>query len=144
MAIGFNPADILHGNNAEVWFGGEQLFTVTSMEAKFQMDNEDVEVLGNPGTFSYFNGHSGSGTLKMYKTNSKYLEIVMNEIKTGVIPDITIIVSTRQPTTGKVERLALKYVAFTEATLANLEKKTLIEDEIPFNFGDAELLESIY
>lgn len=143
MAIAFNPNNILHGNDTEVWFAGEQLFDVTSIEAKINVDTETVEVLGNPGSFSRFNGYSGEGTLKKYKTNSKYLSLISDEIKTGVIPDVTIITSVKQPATGKVERIALKYVSFSEATLINLEKKALAEEEIPFNFGDFELLEVI-
>lgn len=143
MALNFNPNNILHGNDSEIWFGGEQIFEATSIEAKATIDNETVEVLGNPGSFSRFNGFSGEGTLKKYKTNSRYLSIIAEEIKTGVIPDITIITSVKQPATGKVERIALKYVAFSELTLINLEKKALAEEEIPFTFGDFETLETI-
>lgn len=143
MALGFNPNNILHGNDASVWFGGEELFEVEKLEAKVTMDNEDIEVLGNPGTFSRFNGMSGSGTLTRYKVDSSYLELISDSVKSGVIPDVTIITSIKQPATGKVERVALKNVTFTEATLMSLEKKKVVEEEIPFSFGDFELLEKI-
>lgn len=143
MAIAFNPSNILHGNNVEAWFGGDQIFTAVSVEAKLTIDNESVEVLGDPGTYSRYNGYAGTGTLKKYKMDSSYIRVIEEFTKTGINPDITIITSVKQPTTGKTERVALKDVTFTEATLMNMEKKTLIKEEIPFNFGTFELLETI-
>lgn len=143
MAIKFNPKDILHGNDGECWLGGEQIMTAISLEAKLSIDTETVEVLGDPGSYSRFNGHSGTGTLKRYKTDSSYIKVAAEYAKTGIEPDMTIISSVKQPTTGKVERIALKYVTFTEIPLANLEKKTALQEEIPFNFGDFEVLETI-
>ena len=143
MAIKFNPNNILHGNDGECWMGGEQIMTAISLEAKVTIDTETVEVLGDPGSYSRYNGHSGAGTLTRYKVDSSYSKLAEEYAKTGIAPDITIISSVKQPTTGKVERVALKYVTFTEIPLVTVEKKSLIQEEIPFNFGDFEILESI-
>jgi len=143
MAIKFNPSDILHGNNGEMWLGGEQLMTAISLEAKVTIDTDTVEVLGDPGSYSRYNGHSGSGTITRYKIDSSYLKLAAEYVKSGIAPDISIISSVKQPTTGKVERVALKYVTFTEISLIDLKKKSLIQEEIPFDFGDFEILESI-
>ena len=143
MALTFNPSNILHGNNVEVWFGGEQVFTAESLEAKLTIDNESVEVLGDPATYSRYNGYSGSGTLTRYKLDSSFVIMMEEYVKTGINPDLTIITSVKQPTNGKAERVALKDVTFTEVTLMKMEKKKLIEEEIPFDFGTFELLETI-
>lgn len=143
MAIGFNPSNILHGNDVELWFGGEQLLTAQSLEAKLTVDSESVEVLGDPGTYSRYNGYSGSGTLKRYKLDSSFVTLMAEYVQTGINPDLTIITSVRQATTGKTERIAFKDVTFTEVTLGQLEKKALIQEEIPFNFGTFEVLETI-
>lgn len=143
MAIAFNPSKILHGNNAEVWFGGTKLVAAESLQAKLTIDNEDIEVLGNPATFSRYNGYSGTGTLKRYKLDSSFLTVMDKYVKTGVKPDLTIISSVKQPSTGKTERISLKDVNFSEATLIDLEKKKLLEEEIPFTFGSFKVLESI-
>lgn len=143
MAIGFDPRGILHGNDAKMWLGGDEVFTGISFEAKLNIDNENVEVLGNPGTYARYNGYSGNGTMKRYKTDSSYIRLIVQYVKTGMMPDLVIISSVAQPLTGKVERIAYKNITFTEATLANLEKKALMEEEIPFDFGDFEVLEAI-
>ena len=143
MALTFNPSNILHGNNVEVWFGGEQVFTAESLEAKLTIDNESVEVLGDPATYSRYNGYSGSGTLTRYKLDSSFVIMMEEYVKTGINPDLTIITSVKQPTNGKAERVALKDVTFTEVTLMKMDKKKLIEEEIPFDFGTFELLETI-
>lgn len=143
MALTFNPSNILHGNNVEVWFGGEQVFTAESLEAKLTIDNESVEVLGDPATYSRYNGYSGSGTLTRYKLDSSFVIMMEEYVKTGINPDLTIITSVKQPTNGKTERVALKDVTFTEVTLMKMDKKKLIEEEIPFDFGTFELLETI-
>lgn len=143
MGIAFNPTNILHGNNAEVWFGGNKLAAAESLQAKLTIDNEDIEVLGNPGTYSRYNGYAGTGTLKRYKLDSSFLLVMAKYVKTGVKPDLTIIASVKQPSTGKRERISLKDVNFSEATLIDLEKKKLLEEEIPFTFGSFKVLESI-
>ena len=68
---------------------------------------------------------------------------MIDYVTSGIAPDLTVIASVEQPQTGKVERIAFKDISFTEVTLANMEAKSLIEEEIPFDFGSFEALETI-
>lgn len=143
MAIGFNTANILHGNNAGVWIGGEEVITATSLEAKLTIDHDPVEVLGDPATYQRFKGHSGTGTIKRYKIDSSFIKLMSDYVKSGVAPDLVIHAYVKQPMTGKVERVVFKDVTFSEVTLMQITKKELIEEEIPFNFGNFDPLETI-
>ena len=144
MEKGFDPRAILHGNDAKMWMGGTEVVTGISLEAKLNIDNENVNVLGKSGTYSRFNGFSGTATMKRYKTDSSYILMIVEYVKTGIMPDgMVVISSVAQPLTGKVERVAFKEISFTEATLSQLEAKALMQEEIPFDFGDFEVLEAI-
>lgn len=63
--------------------------------------------------------------------------------RTGEMPTITIITALSQKGTNKVERAALTDVTIDEFYLAKFEKKSKVEEEVPFKFGKFDLLESI-
>ena len=59
------------------------------------------------------------------------------------MPEITIISSLKQKGTNKVERVALTEVTIDEMNLIKYEKKSKIEEEVPFKFGHFEVLETL-
>ena len=62
--------------------------------------------------------------------------------KSGEMPTITIITSQTMPGTSKAERVAYSDITIDEFTLAKFEKKSKTEEEIPFKFGNFEVLET--
>ena len=72
------------------------------------------------------------------------LSLLGDAYQTGEMPTITIITALTQKGTNKVERVALSDVTIDEFYLAKFEKKSKIEEEVPFKFGHFEVLESIY
>ena len=63
--------------------------------------------------------------------------------RTGEMPTITIITALGQKGTNKVERTALTDVTIDEFYLTKFEKKSKVEEEVPFKFGNFDLLERI-
>ena len=136
----FNPNRIMHGNGGHAWFNGKKLTTLQSVEAKVAGDFEDINVCGDPATYRVYNGYSGEGTLKI---DSDVLSLIAAAYKSGEMPTITIITSQTMPGTNRAERVAYSDITIDEFTLAKFEKKSKTEEEIPFKFGNFEVLETL-
>ena len=130
----FNPNRVLHSNQGNMWFNGKRLSTLQSVEAKVTGDFEEVNNCGDPATYRIYNGYSGEGTFTMLKIDSEVLKLM---------PTTTIITALEQKGTNKVERIAYRDVTIDEMYLAKFEKKSKIEEEVPFKFGHFEVLETI-
>ena len=139
----FNPNRVLHSNQGNMWFNGKRLSTLQSVEAKVTGDFEEVNNCGDPATYRIYNGYSGEGTFTMLKIDSEVLKLMADAFQTGEMPTMTIITALEQMGTNKVERIAYRDVTIDEMYLAKFEKKSKIEEEVPFKFGHFEVLETI-
>ena len=139
----FNPNRVLHSNQGNMWFNGQRLSTLQSVEAKVTGDFEEVNNCGDPATYRIYNGYSGEGTFTMLKIDSKVLKLMADAFQTGEMPTTRIITALEQKGTNKVERIAYRDVTIDEMYLAKFEKKSKIEEEVPFKFGHFEVLETI-
>lgn len=139
----FNPNRVLHSNQGNMWFNGKRLSTLQSVEAKVTGDFEEVNNCGDPATYRMYNGYSGEGTFTMLKIDSEVLKLMADAFQTGEMPTMTIITALEQKGTNKVERIAYRDVTIDEMYLAKFEKKSKIEEEVPFKFGHFEVLETI-
>ena len=139
----FNPNRVLHSNQGHMWFNGKRLSTLQSVEAKVTGDFEEVNNCGDPATYRIYNGYSGEGTFTMLKIDSEVLKLMADAFQTGEMPTTTIITALEQKGTNKVERIAYRDVTIDEMYLAKFEKKSKIEEEVPFKFGHFEVLETI-
>ncbi len=139
----FNPNRVLHSNQGNMWFNGKRLSTLQSVEAKVTGDFEEVNNCGDPATYRIYNGYSGEGSFTVLKIDSDVLKLMADAFQTGEMPTMTIITALEQKGTNKVERVAYSDVTIDEMYLAKFEKKSKIEEEVPFKFGHFEVLETI-
>ena len=139
----FNPNRIMHGNGGTAWWSGKKLTTLQSVEAKVTGDFEDINVCGDPATYKIYNGYAGEGTLTCLKIDSESLKPLAEACRSGLMPEITVVTAQTQKGTNKVERVAYSDVTVDEFMLAQFEKKTKTEQEIPFKFGNFEVLETL-
>lgn len=139
----FKPNDILHGSGGFAWFNGQKLATLQKAELKISGAFTDIEVCGDNSTYSVYDGYSGEGTFTRLKTDSTVLKLVAEAYETGIMPEITVTTALYQKGTNKVERVACSNVVITEYLLTQFEKKSMVEEEIPFKFGKFEVLEAI-
>ena len=103
----------------------------------------DINVCGDPATYKVYNGYAGEGTLTVLKIDSDILIQMAEAFRTGVMPEITVITAQTQKGTNKVERVAYSDVTVDEFMLAKFEKKAKTELEVPFKFGNFEVLETL-
>lgn len=134
---------LLRGQHGHIWLNGKELATVQKFEIKMTGDFEEINVCGDPATYSVYNGWSGEGTLEYLKFDSEISKIVVESFLSGKIPEIEIIALLENPSTGKRERCRIGTITITEAKVLSFEKKAGIVDSVPFKFADFEYLETI-
>lgn len=139
----FNPVHILHGNGGTAYFSGKRLVTLQKCELKVTGDFEEVNVCDDPATYSIYNGYSGEGSLTYFKVDSEILKMMAKAFKSGIMPELSLVTRLHQPSTGQSERISVSGITVTEFMLANFEKKSKIEEEMPFKFSNFEVLEAI-
>lgn len=116
---------LLRGQHGHVWFRGKELATVQKVEMKMTGDFEDINVCGDPATYSVYNGWTGEGTLEYLKFDSEISKIVVEAFLSGDMPEIEMIVLLENPSTGKRERCRVGTITFTEANVIAFEKNPL-------------------
>lgn len=135
-------AKYLNGTNGNTWVNGELLSNVTSMELKVKAKTDDIVVCGEMGTSTCLLGYSAEGTLKLNKADSTLVKTIFDSIITGVEPDIKIIIALEDKATGKFERYSVSDVVFNEIDIS-YEPQKIVEQELPFNAGTVQLLETM-
>ena len=129
------------GNNGTVWFNGKKLATLTKFEAKNALEYEEMKFCGEYNTHHEYVGWKGSGTMTCAKVDSTVLKTLKKAVKTGEMPELSIISKVTNTDTGKSERIAYKEVKVTELMLASFEAQKVMEEEIPFTYENYNVLE---
>lgn len=136
-------ANKINGSWGEVWVDNDYMADVLSLEAKFSLTL--TEVLQNRRLNQGYKvtGTSGTGTLKLNKVTSYFINKLSADLKAGKTTVATIITKLEDPDGLGTERIRLNNCVFSEITLANWEVGSLVEEEIPFSFEDFEVMDSI-
>lgn len=137
-----NSNRTLSGSDGQIWVNAELWAELKSIEFKITGNFEDINFVGDPKTHKRYTGSSQEGTIILNKTYSRGVKAISDAFKSGKFPDITILTKVTDKQTGQSERWELREVMFTELS-HKIEAKNLITQEMPFNFGDWDILETI-
>ena len=140
--------DIVSGQEGRAYatFDGvvEEMFYVKSIEATAEKQKEEVKVLGKRGTQSKAAGWTGTGTMTIYYTTSRFRQLMLRYIKDGIDTyfDIQIINDDSTTDIGR-QASVLRNVNLDSVTVAKLDtESSLLDEEISFTFDDYDLQES--
>lgn len=134
---------VINGTHGAVWINGEKLADLDSIELKVTLEYEDVFFPEDTGTYKKFMGWTGEGSLVLKKVFSRGANLLADGVKKGQIPDVTIVTRLADPDSYGVERTSVSSVTFNEFLLAKIEQRALLTEELSFNFGNFDLLETI-
>lgn len=134
---------IINGTYGSAWVNGEKWTDIDSLEAKVTVNYEDVNMAGDPATHKKMTGWTGEGSLVVKKVYSRGASIMAKAVKSGKIPDVTIVSKIADPDAFGSERVAIKEVTFNEFMLSKFEQKTLGTEELPFAFADYDPIDLI-
>ena len=113
------------------------------LEARVEIEKEDVPVCGKLGTDTKMMGYKGTGTIKLHKVNSRMTIKLSDKVKQGINPRFQILSALKDPAAFGAERVIIKDACFDDLTLANWEAKAKGEVECPFTFTDWEPLDTV-
>ena len=139
----FSAKRVINGSYGEVWVDGVEATEVTGFQAKIALTKVDVDQCKVFLTGSKIVGGKGTGTVKGLKVTSFFTTLVLDAVKNGSFPEITIISNIEDPDAFGAERVKLTGVTFDEVTLADWEAKKLGEQSIPFTFTGADMIDRI-
>ena len=135
--------EVINGTFGEVWINDELVDEIKAFQAKYEFSKEDVNIAGDMFTHKKVIGYSGTGSMTLNKTNSRMIKTLINYIKEGLEPDVTIVGKLADPGNGGSERISLSEVSFDDLTLMDFEVGALGSTECPFSFGKCTVLDSI-
>ena len=127
----------------EVWINDELVDEIKAFQAKYEFDKEEVNIAGDMFTHYKVIGYNGSGSMTLNKTNSRMIKMLIEYVKEGLEPEITIVGKLADPGNEGSERISLSEVSFDDLTLFDFEVKALGEVECPFTFTEWSVLDSI-
>ncbi|WP_369899744.1 phage tail tube protein [Bacillus manliponensis] len=133
----------INGTFGAVWVNGEKWLDIESFEAKVTIDYEDVNMSEDLSTRKKMIGWTGEGSMTVKKVYSRGANLLAEGVKKGQLPDVTVIGKLADPDAFGHERVSISDVTFNEFMLLAFEQKTLGTEELPFNFADYDLIDSI-
>lgn len=134
---------VINGTHGAAWVNGEKWLDLDALELKVTLEYEDVHVAEDTGTQRKFLGWVGEGSITTKKVYSRGSNLLAKAVKSGKIPDVTITTKLADPDAYGTERTTVSNVTFDEFMLAKIEQRALLTEELPFKFGDFDILEAI-
>lgn len=134
---------IMNGTFGEVWLDGDKVAECYGLEARVEFEKEEVPMCGRLGIDTKLMGYKGTGSIKMYKTNSRMMLKISDKIKGGENPRFQILSALKDPAAFGAERVLIKDACFDDLVLANWEAKTKGETDSPFTFTDWDPLDMV-
>jgi len=134
---------VINGTYGSVWVNNEKWLDIEEFEAKVSVDYEDVNMAEDPATHKKMLGWSGEGTLKVKKVYSRGANLLADDVKKGIVPEVNIVGKLADPGAFGSERVAISEVTFNEFMLMQFAQKTAGTEELPFNFADYDFIDRI-
>ncbi|URJ42146.1 phage tail tube protein [Paenibacillus polymyxa] len=122
----------------------EEMFYVKTLEATAEKEKTDVKTLGRRGTQHKANGWSGSGSMTIYYTTTRFRQLMLDYIKTGKDTYFDIMIVNEDPSSsiGK-QTVVLKSVNLDSVIMAKVDTDSeVLDEDIDFTFDDVDVPDS--
>ena len=139
----YNAKNVINGTFGEAWLNSEYVAEITGLQFKISFNKSDVNQCGSLMTGKKVTSANGTGTLKLNKVTSRMIVALKDVVKTGKVPEFTIISNLKDPDALGAERVKVTGVTFDELTLADWEANKFGEESYPFTFTDYEPIDLI-
>lgn len=134
---------IINGTYGKVILDGEEVAETTGLQAKVNYKFADINRVGELATDKKIISFDGTGSLKMYKVNSRMAIKIGELLKEGKDPRFTITSRLSDPDSFGSETVILSNVLFTDLTLVDWTSAKEGTIEAPFVFTKYDLRDEI-
>ncbi len=139
--------DTISGQEARAYLEidgrNELMFYAKSIEAVAKKNKVDVRTIGKRGVQHKTVGWTGSGSMTMYYATSKFRQLMLDYIKTGVDTYFNMMIINDDPTSdlGR-QTVVLKRVNLDSVKMASFDVKSdTLDEKIDFTFEEVDILE---
>lgn len=134
---------VINGTHGECWLDGDKMSECKGLDAKVEFIKEEIPVCGKLGTDTKILGYKGTGSVKLYKVNSRMIIKLSDAIKNGEEPRFQLLSALKDPAAFGSERVLVKDASFDDLTLAQWEAAVKGEIDAPFTFTDWDPIDTI-
>lgn len=122
----------------------EEMLYLKNIEASVSKNKSEIKVLGHNGTKHKAVGWKGSGSATIYYATSKFRELMLKYMKTGVDTYFDLVITNEDPNSDiGAQTVVLKQVNIDGVSLAKLDiDSTELDEDMDFTFNDADILNS--
>ena len=134
---------IMNGTFGECWLDGDYVGEVKKAQAKIEFNKESVKQCGTWAEDNKITGYKGTGSLTLFKVNSRMALKIADMIKKKRDVRFTVISKLKDPDAYGAERVSITGVQMDDLTLFDWEAQKPLETEAPFTFTGYEYLDQI-
>lgn len=134
---------ICNGTFGEVWVDDELFGECYKAQGKVELTKEEIKQCGTWFTDSKIVGCKGTGSLTLYKVNTRLANKISDMIEKKQDVRFTVISKLADPDSFGAERVAIYGVSFDDLTLFDWEAQKPAESEHPFTFTSFKYLDLI-
>lgn len=134
---------ICNGTFGEVWLDSDYVGECKKAQAKVEFNKEEIKQCGMFFTDSKVVGCKGTGSLTLFKVNSRMAIRIADMVRNKQDLRFTVVSKLADPDAYGAERVSISGVQFDDLTLFDWEAQTPGEVETPFIFTGYEYLDQI-
>lgn len=119
----------------------EEMFYVKTLEATVEKQKAEIKTLGRRGVQHKATGWSGSGSMTIYYTTSRYRQLMLEYMKNGKDTYFDVQITNDDPTSSIGEQtVVLKGVNLDSVVIAKLDTEAdALDEEVSFTFDDVDM-----
>ena len=141
--MAFDASKVINGTFGSVSIDGDDVANVIGLEATVSIDKEDVKQCGTLAKGHKVIGVEGKGTVKCNKTDSRFGNLISDNLANGQDTTCTIVSSLDDPDSDGTESVQFNNCKFDKLTLADWEARKLGEESYDFTFESWQYLSTI-
>lgn len=141
--MSFDHKWTFNGTFGEVWIDSEYIAEAESVKAEVSINYADIRKPRDLATYKKQLSMEGSGSMTLYKINSRQLMRAYSTEKSGHQVESQLIIKLSDPDAIGMERVVLKNVNFENVPLTGFERASETKQEISFTFAKWEPLDVV-
>lgn len=134
---------VISGTWGQVWLDTDYVSEGNALQAKSAFNKEEIQQCGQMAVDTKITSIKNTGSITLFKVNSRMAIAIGEAIKEGRDIRFTIISKLADPDAYGAERVILKNVSFDDLTLADWEAGKTGTITAPFTFTEYEFLDLI-
>ncbi|WP_338552894.1 phage tail tube protein [Paenibacillus sp. KS-LC4] len=122
----------------------EEMFYIKTLEASVEKTKAEIKTLGHRALQHKATGWSGTGSMTVYYVTSKFRQMMLDYVKTGIDTNFDVHIINEDPTStiGRQE-VVLYNVNLNKVIIGKLDTESeALEEELEFTFDGVDIAES--